>query len=166
VFTPAAEKEASEEAKAFSEKRLLNKDVFVTLQKTDDHGNILGKISHPDGEIAYALAEAGLAKVSMPKADEEYDAEFYKTLREAQAMAQIKKLGLWKNLTGENKSKNQTYDKNAKEFTAKVLEVHSGDSVTILQEGTDKERKVFFASVKAPNIGGQQAEPEPWAWEA
>ena len=35
-----------------------------------------------------------------------------------------------------------------------------------MQEDSTKERKVFFASVKAPAIGNQSTESEPWAWEA
>jgi len=67
ISTPSAEKLISEEAKAFTEKRLLNRNVQVTLQKVDDHNNILGKISHPQGEIAILLCENGLAKTYMPK---------------------------------------------------------------------------------------------------
>ena len=33
----------------------------------------------------------------MPKQDEEFDQDFYKQLKDAQATAQIKKLGLWQN---------------------------------------------------------------------
>lgn len=87
VFTPAAEKAISEEAKLFSEKKLLNTDVLVTFERIDDHGNLLGRVSHPNGEIALALVEAGLAKVNSVKTDEEYDAAFYKELRDAQSMA-------------------------------------------------------------------------------
>ena len=138
----------------------------MTIQKIDDYGNLQGKVSHPDGEIALALVEAGLAKVQMVKTEDEYDPDFYKSLKDAQSLAQIKKLGLWKNVTADpSKQKSQTYDKSAKEFTAKVTEVHSGDSVTVVaDDGTD--RKIFFASVKAPSTGNQSSDAEPWGFEA
>lgn len=83
VFSPAQEKAVSEEAKAFTEKRLLGTDVFVTFQKVDDYGNLQGKISHPNGEIALHLVEEGLAKVQLVKTEEEYDEDFYKSLKDA-----------------------------------------------------------------------------------
>lgn len=47
-----------------------------------------------------------------------------------------------------------------------MVEVHSGDSVTLIQEDSTIERKVFFASVKAPGFGNQSTDSEPWGFEA
>lgn len=44
--------------------------------------------------------------------------------------------------------------------------MNSGDCVTVLPEGTTKERKIFLASIRAPNLGNKGQEAEPWAFEA
>lgn len=44
---------------------------------------MLGKVSHPQGEIAILLCQEGLAKTYMPKQDEEFDQDFYKQLKDA-----------------------------------------------------------------------------------
>jgi len=47
ISIPNTEKHISEEAKSFTEKWLLNRNVQVTLEKVDDYKNILGRVSHP-----------------------------------------------------------------------------------------------------------------------
>ncbi len=125
----------------------------------------MGRIHHKNGDIALLLVQSGLAKTIMPKTEEEYDADYYKELRDSQNVATMKKLGLWENSTADA-SKTQGYEKESKKFNGKVLEVHSGDSMTVVKEGSDKERKVFLASVKAPSMARRDGEDEPWAWVA
>ena len=41
-----------------------------------------------------------------------------------------------------------------KDFSGRVVEVHSGDSLTIERESDLKTLRVFLSSVKAPGMGG------------
>lgn len=166
VHTPAQEKKVAEEAKVMTEKLLLNRVVGVTFQRTDDHGNLVGRIHHKQGDIAEVLLEAGLAKTTMPKTSEDYDQEYYKHLRDTQNLATIKKVGLWHNMSPDKQSKSKTYEKGTKSFQARITEINSGDSVSFLKEGAKEDKKVFFASIKAPILGRKNQDNEPWAWEA
>ena len=84
MFVPHQEKEIAEEAKTTIENHLLNQIVGVTFQRVDDHRNVLGRIHHSQGDIAELLLTKGLAKVTMPNQDEDYDKDYYKSLRDAQ----------------------------------------------------------------------------------
>ena len=55
------------------------------------------------------------------------------------------------------------------DFSGKVVEVHSGDSLTLLREKDNSTFRVFFAMVKAPQGAKHQDKPEsaePWSWES
>jgi len=43
-----------------------------------------------------------------------------------------------------------------------VLEVYSGDSIGVWEDGTDRVVRLNVAGIKAPSMGGVQ-EQEPWA---
>ena len=49
----------------------------------------------------------------------------------------------------------------------KVLEIHSGDNLTIERDGDFMPVRVYLATVKAPAIMKKPGEdPDPWAWES
>ena len=65
-----------------------------------------------------------------------------------------KRLGLWKyadesELAGNKSSMN--------DFTGRVVEVHSGDSLTVERETDHNLVRVFLSSVKAPSINARPA---------
>lgn len=103
-----------------------------------------------------------------PQGDD-YDSAHYKKLRDGQDIAQINKVGLWKNLEKKEESKNKTqsYDEeSSKEYEARVIEIHSGDSMTVMIN-SNESRRLFLASIKSPNMSRKEGEDhEPWAWEA
>jgi staphylococcal nuclease domain-containing protein 1 len=45
-----------------------------------------------------------------------------------------------------------------------VIEVHSGDSITILNDNNKDQTRYYLASVRAPKY--TQKEQQPWGWEA
>ena len=51
-----------------------------------------------------------------------------------------------------------------KTFVGTLIEVHSGDSVTILDDKTREPVRVFIASVRAPNY--TLKDQKPWGFEA
>lgn len=166
IYTPAQERQFSIEAKEFIEKTILNRIVGVDFQRLDDHDNLVGRIHHKKGDIDVELVKRGLAKVLIPQEDN-YDKEHYKKLKDAQDIAQINQVGMWKSLSKEeSKSKSKSYDPTQKNFEAKVLEVHSGDSLTIAPDGGEP-RRIFLASIKAPAMAKKDTDDhEPWAWES
>ncbi|CAI2381554.1 unnamed protein product [Moneuplotes crassus] len=166
IYTPGQERAKCVEAKELIEKMILNRVVGVTFQRLDDHGNLVGRIHHKNGDIDYELVKRGLSKVLIPQEDG-YDKAHYKKLKDAQDIAQINQVGLWKSLKEEeSKKKTKSYDPKKKNFEAKVVEIHSGDSLTVLPEGGE-ERRIFLASIKAPTIArNDSSDHEPWAWES
>ena len=57
----------------------------------------------------------------------------------------MQQVGMWKS-SGDSKAEG-SYDAKSRRFKAKVIEVHSGDSVTVMPVGAEVSKKLFFASV-------------------
>ena len=76
---------------------LLHKTVGVKLSKVEDNGILVGRIYFAAGDIASEILKKGFAKLSTPK-DSEFDAEYYRQLKQAQIVGQTKREGLWKNI--------------------------------------------------------------------
>lgn len=55
-----------------------------------------------------------------------FDAEYFKELKQSQQIGQGKRVGVWKNHVEETKSSSDL-----KDFTGKAVEVHSGDCLTV-----------------------------------
>ncbi len=48
-----------------------------------------------------------------------------------------------------------------------MIEVHSGDSLTVERDGDFQNIRVYLATVKAPAIQKKPGEdPDPWAWDS
>jgi len=96
IFTPKdiVEKNFIAEGKAFTEKLLLHRTVGIKLERYEagtegSQGNLYARIFHPAGDIAYEVLKNGFAKLNTPK-NTDFDAEYFKTLKEAQLIAQSK----------------------------------------------------------------------------
>ncbi len=76
-------------------------------------------------------------------------------------MAQKKALGVWVNFKQEQPNKSAI-----KDFAGKVVEVHSGDSLTVLDEDNSKLHRLYLATVKAPKFSNKDNDSEPYAWES
>lgn len=49
----------------------------------------------------------------------------------------------------------------------KVVEVHTGDSLTVERDADGKQFRVFLATVKAPLLLKKPGEdPDPYAWDS
>lgn len=66
-------------------------------------------------------------------------------------------MGIWKNHVEEEKQQN-----NIEDFTGKVVEVHSGDCLTIEKDGDFKLVKIYLASIKAPKLTNDTSEAYGW----
>lgn len=149
------------EARFFVEIRLLNRDVHVRIEGSDDFGNLLGTIIHPNGEIGLLLLSNGFAKVNNATAQL---TEAPAKLRAAMKDAQANRLRRWKDMAAPTQS-----DGLEKVYFATVEEVISGDSL-ILQLANGESRRVYLASIRCMRPGGpnkaQPREEEAIALEA
>ena len=83
LFTPSnADKAILNEGKLFTEKLLLHRTVGIKFERVDEGGNLVGRVYHPAGDIAYEVLKSGFSKLNVPK-NIDFDADYYKTLKEA-----------------------------------------------------------------------------------
>lgn len=139
---------------------LLHRTVGVKLSKVDDRNELVGRILFPQGDIASEILKNGLAKLSTPK-DMNFDSNYFKELKTAQIIGQGKRAGVWEDYVEET-SQNQLSEIN--DFTGKVVEVHSGDCLTVEKDADFKLVKIYLASIKAPKF--TQDVQESYGWES
>jgi endonuclease YncB( thermonuclease family) len=164
LFTPQTDKQFVADGKAFVEKLLLHRTVGVKLERSEEGGTLVGRVFHPAGDIAFEILKNGYAKLNMPK-NIDFDAEYFKTLKEGQLIAQGKNLRIWKDFKQEEKKQQQK--PSATDFTGKVVEIHTGDSLTIERDSDFKQFRVFLTTVKAPLLMKKAGEdPDPYAWDS
>ncbi|RUS90599.1 hypothetical protein EGW08_001596 [Elysia chlorotica] len=129
-----------EEAKYFTESRLLQKDVQIILEGVSNQ-NLLGTVMHPNGNITEFLLKEGFARcVDWSMGVVTQGAE---KLRAAQKFAREKKLRIWKDY----KPSESAVIKD-KTFSGKVVEIVNGDAMVIKTETSFK--KIFLASIRPP----------------
>lgn len=134
--------EFAEEAKYFTEVRLLQRDVHIILEGVSNQ-NLLGTVIHPNGNIAELLLKEGFARcVDWSMGVVTQGAE---KLRQAEKIAKEKKVRLWKDYTASTVK----LDIKDRCYTGKVVEVVNGDGLVVkTQDG--EYRKIFLASIRPP----------------
>jgi len=133
----------STEAHYFTESRLLQREVDVILESSNNN-NFVGSVLHPNGNIAEALLKEGFAKCvdwSITKVTS--GPEGY---RAAEKTAKERKVRLWKNY----EAPVSTLSDKDREFTGKVVEIVNGDALMVKVGNTYK--KIHLASIKAPKL--------------
>jgi endonuclease YncB( thermonuclease family) len=106
----------------------------------------------------------GFAKLNTPK-NTDFDADYFKTLKEAQLIAQSKLARIWKDFKPAEEKKQQK--PSTSDFMGRVIEVHSGDSLSVERDGDFKQFRIYLATVKAPILQKKPGEePDPWAWDS
>lgn len=123
-----------EEAKYFAETRLLQRDVKILLEGTNNN-TFVGSVLHPNGDIAEALLAEGLAKVvdwtiAIVTAGPE-------KLRAAESRAKKKNLRIWKGFVPSGLGTGNR----RKEFDAVVSRIINSDLITV-KTAEGEERKV------------------------
>ncbi|KAL5009849.1 hypothetical protein ScPMuIL_012154 [Solemya velum] len=145
----------AEEAKFFTESRLLQREVKIILE-TVSNQNLVGSVIHPNGNIAELLLREGFARCvdwSMGVVSQGAD-----KLRAAEKIAKEKKLRIWKDY----KPSVQTIDIKDKTFSGKVVEVVNGDSLVLkLPDSSSKFKKIFLASIRPPRQVADGTENQP-----
>ncbi|EDV26392.1 uncharacterized protein TRIADDRAFT_49990 [Trichoplax adhaerens] len=130
-------------AKFFTESRILQRDVKVTLEGISNQ-NFIGTINHPNGNIAEFLLREGLARcIDWSMAVMSTGKE---KLRAAEKQAKGKHARIWKSYKPSVSSVNA----NEKEFSAKVMEIVNADTIVVkLADNTTK--KITFSSLRPPS---------------
>uniref|UniRef100_A0A914W4V5 TNase-like domain-containing protein n=1 Tax=Plectus sambesii TaxID=2011161 RepID=A0A914W4V5_9BILA len=130
-----------EEARFYTESRILQRDVEVVLESVSNQ-NFVGSIVHPNGNIAEMLLRDGFAKcVDWSIALASCGTEVYRT---AERYAKEHKLRLWKTyqpsaaLSGDKKS-----------FQAKVMEIVMGDAL-VIKKDSGEVMKIWLSSIRPP----------------
>jgi staphylococcal nuclease domain-containing protein 1 len=173
------------EAKLFMEARALNRDVLVTLQpasSTDKFGNIFARVDlAPAGsasdltasvasvvDAAYELVRGGYARLV------DFSAEFTSVahiagLRAAERQAKADHLRLWKDYSAPKiASLGALSASGLTEFNAKVVEVVSADTLSVVTGPGAPELRISLASLRAPKLArrGSDEKDAPFAIEA
>ena len=80
-------------------------------------------------------------------------------------MAKGARAGIWRDLAEEELKQNKS---KVNDFTGRVVEIHTGDSLTIEKENDFSLQRVFLSSLKGPLIQrkGNEQIFEPYAWES
>ncbi|KAI1843683.1 hypothetical protein JX266_010129 [Neoarthrinium moseri] len=137
-ITQAAE-EFGNDAKAYVEQRLLQRDVKVEMVGVSPQGQLVGHVLHPRGSIAEFLLADGLARCN--DFHSTMLAEKMAPLRAAEKKAQIGKLRLHKNSTA------KATDGSASDMI--VSKIIATDTL-VVRTKTGEEKQVSLSSVRAP----------------
>jgi len=135
----------AEEAKFFTESRLLQRDVQIILEGVSNQ-ILQGTILHPQGNIQELLVKEGLARCvnwSMGNVTEGAD-----KLRLGEKAAKEKKLRIWKDYSPAANTGAEIKDKS---YSAKVVEVVNGDAM-VVKMPDNEFKKIFLASIRPPRM--------------
>jgi len=157
----AQEKKINKRAKAFADRAVMSKDVTVAISSFEPGtSNISGRILLPDGnDLATELLSNGYSKLRFQTP--EMDIKYYTSLRVALEHARAQRKGFWKTAEIKRKSDQSRY-------TAQVIEVHSGNKITVMKTGSNEEIALSLAGIKAPKPPSKRenTKEEPYYWEA
>eukprot|EP01128_Nolandella_sp_AFSM9_P003365 TRINITY_DN1442_c0_g1_i1.p1 TRINITY_DN1442_c0_g1~~TRINITY_DN1442_c0_g1_i1.p1 ORF type:complete len:947 (+),score=364.09 TRINITY_DN1442_c0_g1_i1:83-2923(+) len=137
----------SRESKFFTEHLLLNRDVTVTLQGIDKYNNFFGTVlDDKKRNISVNLLSMGLASYVDWSASTKEDR---KAFPEAEALAQKKKLRIWKNFKQTKAAAGGSVKEGTK--VAKVVEIINASTIAV--QGTDGTvRRISLASISVPRF--------------
>ncbi|KAK7738981.1 hypothetical protein SLS53_005877 [Cytospora paraplurivora] len=139
--------EYGDEAKAFVERRLLQRSVKVIIAGASPQGQLVATVLHPNGNIAEFLLQDGLARCN----------DFHSTLlgdkmpalRAAEKKAQEANLRLHKHHVAKAASK---------ESEETVTKIISADTI-IVRNKTGAEKRINFSSVRGPRTNESSEAP-------
>lgn len=144
VRCPQTNEPFGEEARFFTESRLLQRDVQVHVEQINPGGStIVATVAFMDRDIAEYLLREGYAKCIDRTLGMTKDP---KKLRSLESEAKSRKLRIWKDF------KETVRSSSSMNFEAKVLEISSPDSLVIQHNESKEIKKIFLASIRAPRL--------------
>lgn len=147
IKCPATHDEFGEEAKFFSESRLLNREVTVHVEQvqTGNHVSLIGTILFNDKNIALFLLKEGLARtvdrtIGLVPGILQY--------REAERFAKAAKSRMWHNYEPPTPTVRSSESK--RQFEGEVIEIVNSECI-VVERTSDKELcKIWFSSIRGP----------------
>ncbi|ETO12321.1 hypothetical protein RFI_25053 [Reticulomyxa filosa] len=134
----------SNEAKEFTEGRLLSQRVIVRIVTADQKSNLYGIVTHPKGQISTSLLRVGLAEYE-PWTARLVASKDQKDMKEAVQMAQEKRLHIW-----QDKTPTQSHNVTTDTFIPVVVtQIVSGDTF-VVQFPDHHEERFTFSSIRQP----------------
>jgi len=154
----------AEQAKMETMIRLLHRDVDIVIEAIDAQKNLYGTVTFHRGDkrrdISNYLLMNGLAKV-VPWTAKLGGSNRLETFRNLERVAKTKKKHIW------SLEENQSPSSVGERRTGIVVEVTSGDSFLVKDEGSDEPPQRFFlASVQAPRNIRNRRRGQPFFYEA
>lgn len=148
IKCPTLLEEHGEEARFFTESRLLNRDVTVHIEQVQDPNfvSLIGSILFNDRNIALFLLKEGLARtqdrtIGLVQGIEKY--------REAERSSKASKLRIWKNY---ETPVIQHSTENRNQFEGIVVEIVNAECL-VVERNSDKELvKIWFSSIRGMNL--------------
>lgn len=155
VRSPQSSEPFGEEAKYFTESRLLQRDVQVRLEQMNNN-NFVGTLTFLERDIAEYLLREGYAKcldwtIGLTKDP--------KKLRAVELEAKTKKLRLWKDYVSTTAAPSSDGKPAAKDFEAKVVEIVSPEALVVQNIATKEVKKIFLASIRSPKAPADSPAP-------
>lgn len=143
----------AQEARNFVDTRLGQRDVELKVDFIDKQGNIFGTLVHPKGNIAHLLVRNGLAKYVPWTSGFIGEAEAA-DLENMERAAQHQRVGIWSTYVAEEKKAPTSAlpGVNSSEFSGKVTQIVSGDTV-VIEDANGESKRFYLASVSAPRLG-------------
>ena len=170
LIIPNMGPKASQDIRCFIDTNFLQRDVEVSLIGFDERagffvGNVKS-VQNPNYNLIRELLKEGYARLNS-EAYKLLEPVDHKAGKQAQDEAQKQKLRVWSTYDNEKKSTSSTQDRD-EEYQGRVVEVHSGDSLTVENLKNGEQYRVYLANVRAPALGNPKRNelPKPWAWEA
>lgn len=162
----------AEEAKFFTESRLLQRSVRVIILSLPTStatpfqagansappppaSIFIGTVLHPAGNVAEHLVAAGLARVVDWHAGMLAAGGGMERLRAAEKVAKEKRACLYANVPTASASitqSNGAANGNARIFDGTVIRVWSGDQISVVDKESGKERRLQLSSTKGPKL--------------
>ena len=183
------------EAKFLVERKLLNRDVKITLEGVDKYNNFFGTLKYKDGSsssnLAIELLGEGMAKcANVPLKPFVQNLSVHLGADSVSAMWSLCRCVEWSMKFAAEPLLLRAAEREAKqarrrvfkdwvppgegpnaiqdaEFEATVAEARSGDTVVITKAGGEAET-ITLSSIRAPKLGNARRDTpyEPYSWEA
>lgn len=161
--------------KNFVERIALHQDVKIVIHNVDDMKNIIGDIKCSRGSLAGQILKEGYSKIfignNTPCTTEELN-----EMKAYQQDAKLNRLRIWVNEPQNDNSANtiklsssNDNDNNNKDYdNVKCLQVHSGDSITIINPTNNEQTRIFLSNIKAPSLAKANSldNDQPWAFQS
>lgn len=169
VTIPIMGFKASQDVRCFIDTNFLQRDVEINFTSFDDRGGYyignIKSLDNPSYNLIRELLKEGYARLNAD-AYKLLEPADHRAAKAAQDEAQKAKLRCWVNF--EDTKKGSSGVEGGEEYQGRVIEVNSGDSLTIENLKNGEQTRVYLANIRAPAFGNPKKgeAPKAWAWEA